>query len=203
MFGSNSFRTWIEPRLVICVPAVATPSWRAARPVICLKVEPGGYISAITWLSIGLPGSSASLLQRRFVDLAGEQVVVVVGQRHHRQDLAGVHVDDEAAAFSDAPMLSRRMRSTLRCSSRSIESTTLRPGVAGTARATLISRPEASVSTPASRSRRAAGTRRCTRCPPCRRGRLADSPPARGLRIPPRRPARRSPGCARTARPRV
>jgi len=56
MFGSNSLRTWIEPKLVIWVLAVATPSCRAARPVICLKVEPGGYISEMTWLSIGFPG---------------------------------------------------------------------------------------------------------------------------------------------------
>ena len=32
---------------VIVVPAVAMPSCRAARPVICLKVEPGAYCSVI------------------------------------------------------------------------------------------------------------------------------------------------------------
>jgi hypothetical protein len=42
---------------VIVVEGDATPSWSAAEPVICLKIEPGAYCSASAWLTNGFFGS--------------------------------------------------------------------------------------------------------------------------------------------------
>ena len=73
--------------------------------VTSLYVEPGGWMSPIAWLISGLCGLVEELLELCVGDPPGEEVGVVRGVAHHRQDFAGLGVEDDHRAALEAGLV--------------------------------------------------------------------------------------------------